>query len=132
MLKSKSESLEKRIKDISDNCGATFCMLAGNDFYWHPEETICRCYRKKAVQEYLGLKNGKAPDWIKAQERISEYCSKKYKRQAPYAFTYDMLDQNIRVIKGSTKGVDVDYDIDMQIDRFFNTSSTSTEGENYE
>lgn len=112
-----------KLKKISDNCGATFCLIAGNWDYWHPEETICRCYRKKVVQEEYGLPNGKAPKWIKTQERIAKYCKEKYGKQAPYAFTYEMLDQDERVVKGSTKGINVDYDIEEQVERFFNTKS---------
>ncbi len=112
--------MREELQDIKDKCGASICILdnqRGNQI-WYPEEGICTCYRKNIVKVELGLENGSAPKWIKKQHIITKHLTKKGIRQAPYFFTLEMLEQDVRVVRGATKGINPDGDIEAQLDVF--------------
>ena len=132
-------SLPLEVRKVTELCSAPLCIvylcrgsteagnrgiISSNGDIWYPEEAICSCYRKQSIKHYLNLENGNAPKWIKRQQNIKKYCEKKGIKQADGYFTYEMLNAD-RMIKGSTKGINPDYDEDIQMERFFNTTSKS-------
>ena len=116
--------LPKEVADVARKCGAPICTLHINHFsesikngglkapMWYPDEDICSCYRKNAVKDYLDLKNGNAPKWIRRQRNI-----KNKSRKRDYFFTHDMLNAS-RPIHGNTQGISPDIDEISQMKRF--------------
>lgn len=130
-------NLPSEVRKVAELCSAPICVVylhhtstnAGNmgtnyndGAIWYPEEAICSCYRKSAVKNYLNTHDGSAPKWIKRQHNIKKHNIKKGIKQADGYFTYEMLNAN-RIVKGSTRGVNPDYDESIQINRFFNTNT---------
>jgi len=126
-------NLPLEAKKVAELCSAPICIvnqgntsLDGdnkdiktiNSAIWYPEEAICSCYRKVAVQNYLNLDNGTAPKWIKRQHSIKKHNVKKGIKQSDGYFTFEMLNAN-RIIKGNTKGINPHYDESIQLERFF-------------
>ena len=131
--------LPLEVQKVANECGASICIvnlwlhntdsvngvfINGDEQQWFNEEPICSCYRKSIVKELLKLENGNAPKWIKRQHNIKKHCAKKGIKQSDYYFTYEMLNAD-RIVKGSTKGINPDYDDMIQMERFFkNTVAT--------
>ena len=141
----KYKTLPLEVQKVFNDCGASICIInlwlhnteSTNGVFinrdeqvWYNEEEICSCYRKQAVKKLLKLDNGSAPKWIKRQLNIKKYCEKKKIKQADYYFTCEMLNAN-RIVKGSTRGINPDYDETIQMERFFNVG-TSNKGVNNE
>ena len=129
--------LPLEVQKVSSECSASLCIINlwlhntdsvngvfinGDGQIWYPEESICTCYRKQAVKELLKLENGNAPKWIKRQNSIKKHNEKKGIKQADGYFTYEMLNAD-RMVKGSTRGINPDYDESIQMERFFNTNT---------
>ncbi len=124
-------TLPSSVRAVADKCSAPLCIVhqhyintnTGNGginhaLPWFPDEEICSCYRKKAVQNYLHFENGTAPLWITRQHNIAKYVKKKGLNNEHHYFTYEMLCAD-RIIKGSTKGINPDKEPDVQFARFF-------------
>ena len=129
--------LPLEVQRVANDCGGSICILNlylhnteyeteglinGDSQIWYPEEPICTCYRKQSVKELLQLENGNAPGWIKRQNNIKKHNIKKGIKQADGYFTYDMLNAD-RMVKGSTRGINPDYNEDIQLNRFLNTKT---------
>ncbi len=132
-------NLPLEVQKVAELCSAPLCIVylylgsteAGNGGIiscngdiWYPEEAICSCYRKQSIKRYLHLENGNAPKWIKRQHNIKKYCENKGTRQADGYFTYEMLNAD-RMIKGSTKGINPDFNESIQMERFFSVGASS-------
>lgn len=132
--------LPLEVQRVTNECDASICIvnlylhnteyetegfINGDGQVWFNEEAICTCYRKQSVKELLKLENGNAPKWIKRQHNIKKYNIKKGIQQADGYFTFEMLNAD-RMVKGSTRGINPDYDESIQIERFFNTKTKNT------
>ena len=137
MKRTKIKTLSLDVQKVISECDASICIvnlwlhnsdgangvfINGDNQIWFPEETICTCYRKAPVKELLRLEDGTAPKWIKRQNNIKKYNVKKGINQVDGYFTYEMLNAD-RMVKGSTRGINPDYDESIQMERFFNTNA---------